>query len=261
MELDTPNPTGSDEEFDGDDPRMTDLVKLEPVANAAHGAFLCAVLEDHEIPAVVESGAVGGMFAGVAGIQAWIMVPRELASRAREVVDRNKKEIAQKGVSEAFEAEDLYDECAVDDDEGAILQQCQDIGMLSEEARDARLKLLLQKWSETTVLPATVARRLAAAGLTREQADRLIQELQKDAPQVSEWRRILGGIGVLLALCGSVMLAAGNFGGGGIIVLAIIFFFWASSINPPRWQALSKEETGTHDGKNESPGGPGQPPA
>ncbi|MCK6474583.1 MAG: DUF2007 domain-containing protein [Planctomycetes bacterium] len=222
------------EEYDDEDPRMTDLVRLTAVSNPAEGAFLSALLDDADIPSVLYGATTGAMFGATEGLTAWLMVPSSMLDQAKRVLAHAKEEIEKKSIDEAFQAPNSDGDEAPEPEYDSELAECKALAGLPEDQRSIKLQKLLQRWSSRGDASFLVAQRLSAAGLTREQADEFIKGFASSPSALSESRSLRFKIAGLLFLTEIVLLALG-WHSNWVLVAACFFAAWGFAIQPPKW--------------------------
>lgn len=232
------------EEYDDEDPRMTDLVELTTVPTEAEAMFLHTVLEDADIPSAVTGGNYGAPFGSVPSLNVSVLVPRDLLGRARALITETKLEIERKGVDQAFEERDGGAQGPQPSDDPEI-EACRALAALEPQQRDAKLRRRLEEWSAAGEAPYQIAPRLAAAGLTHEQADRLIEEFSRDPNALSEARWFRIRIGITLLLVTAVLLWRGWWfflATWWLPAAGCFFLAWGVMIRPPKWHTQAPAE-------------------
>lgn len=241
MESFEPNGSEAREEYGGEDPRLTDLVELTSARHSAEAAFLCTVLEDADIPATTSGSNLGDLYGGHVAVSTKILVPRHLLDQARTTLDRARAQGQQAGIDSAFRSPVTDDEDVMDGKDAIEMEEALALADVPMDERLARLRPLVRVWVFRRDRPQHIARRLAASGLTREDADRFMTAFCSDRTELARVRRLPVVTGGLLLAFSLLLLAKGLLAGGVVMVFALAFFAWAASLQLPRWQPQAAE--------------------
>ena len=198
---------------------MQDLVMVERFKTVPEAGFLVALLEDEGIPAVIHGASLSGMTLNEF-FAPEVRVPRALLEQAREVIAKDREQARERGVEDAFTEEKIEEELL----DPRPDPDMDEMSRLSTEAADPRrekLQVFIAKWLVEGVSSVRMSQYLAVAGLSREEADALIQtvkEKRQDLLEDAFNNRIMLGIGI--ALIGGALIFVGGLGYGIALIIA-----------------------------------------
>ena len=223
---------------------LTDVVLLTTARTPAEASMIVALLDDEEIPAIVTGMNTSSTYSGIAMFEARICVPRSLETKALETLRQIRSDAERHGLDEAFDPnlqEQEYKENAADP---AFIAAASLAGMPMED-RISRLKILLAEWLEQSDSNVHIAERLAAAGLSRKQADDLMKSINPDdaVMQSARNKRTLSGIVIIVAGI-AVGLARPSITAPQLILLGLVLVIAgigiivsATAMKPRNWKA------------------------
>ncbi|MCZ7645404.1 MAG: DUF2007 domain-containing protein [Planctomycetota bacterium] len=238
----------------GDRSQLANLVNLATVGSTGELVYLLNALEEAGIPCSSSGDHVHMPF-GHGVLESRILVPREFLNRAREVVTQARKDAEVRGHLDAFQPENVeegLDEAASHPGTSILV----DLNLEeNHELKMARLRVLLVEWLVDSSTPVEIARRLAVAGLTRLEAEALLEEVKDQESERLEARRkshFIGGIlvgvgGILWSLLG--LLNYSTYAGGNTFIYGttgmMVGFLYAAHIRSrplPSFPKLPLEE-------------------
>jgi hypothetical protein len=154
--------------------QLQDLVVVAIPATQPEALYLCDALEDAEIPAVTQGDALYGLSGGPGGTR--VCVPRVLLTKAKEVVDQARIAAKTRGVEQAFDPDNIND--MLDDPRAhpALLRLAR-LRDAEPQLRRETLAKYATYWLERNVPAVDIAKCVAAAGMTQEEATAMIAEL------------------------------------------------------------------------------------
>jgi hypothetical protein len=156
--------------------QLQDLVVAASPANDAEAMFLSNLLEDAGIPAATEGDRLGALTGGFGGQH--LYVPRVLSDKAKALIVEARTGVKKGRVEDAFEPESVV-ESLEDKKADPILLEMARLRDEPEIQRNEILAKHIIQWQSENRQSVERARFLAAAGLSREQADELLSAVVK----------------------------------------------------------------------------------
>lgn len=230
------------EEYDDEDPRMTDLVEVAHARHAAEASFLCAQLEEAEIPAAVSGGHMAALYGGMPAVDSRILVPRHLASQAAQIITKVREEANRKSIEQGFDHDSIAEELDADNRDPKLVEALEMVEWPIEARLDA-LRVKAALWINDGDRTIDIAQRLAAAGLSREQADTLMTSVIADPKLLLDKKNFRIRIGSLCVIGGSLIIYAANgLVGWGIFSYGVVSIIWGLTLHPPKWHTQAPAE-------------------
>ncbi|HLX61480.1 MAG TPA: hypothetical protein VKX17_09380 [Planctomycetota bacterium] len=186
-------------EYELTEEELHDVVLASIAANDFEAIALVSQLEEAGIPAM-KSG--GNMQLGVV-TQAEVRVPRKLLEEAKTLIEKIRGEVSARGVEMAFKPENIEEQWSDSKPSPAMsLMRLLDTASGAERER-ILFDFVVQAIADSMPAPA-LARHLAAAGLSREEADALISHVKTEQMHLvrEQLERqisagyVLGGLGI-----------------------------------------------------------------
>jgi hypothetical protein len=184
------------------DEQMRDLVPVAHPQTAAEAAFIVSVLEDNEIPCVSNMQSFSMSIGGGGGE---IHVPRVLLGAARSVLENVRRETDDMRIDDAFKIENI-EETVKDTEKDPILTEMFELLDAEDDERDEALVPYILNWTAAGISDVQIARYLAAAGLSRDEAatllDKTLASKQSELASTRFHYQVIGysciGLGLLL---------------------------------------------------------------
>lgn len=184
--------------------QLQDLVVAAAPANEAETMFLCNVLDEAGIPAVSEGDRLSAV-TGNLGAGTRIFVPRLLVEKAKALIAESLAGAKKRGVEQAFEPENVQETI-----DGAkrltLMREMADLRDKDAESRKDILAHHIVDWQLANMPAVEIARHLAAAGLSLEEANALVKE------SVQKYREEITGAANAKVVVGTILAAAGALG-------------------------------------------------
>ena len=232
-----------------------DLQDLVVVANARtmpEALYLTNTLEDAGIPAAARNGSasVHATFTQGMGEQS-ICVPRALSQQAREIIQKARQTAEQRGMESAFEPDSIVD-ATYNVERDPVLKEMFLLREVTPLERTARLSEYIVLWLTSGKKPQEMAAYLAAADLTIEDAEKLVDEVSRRyAFQIQEKRNKQYGLGVLF-IAGGIVLFVVNpgeiHGGMAVIAIGLALTFLAARPLSSFTRSINEDKKGESNG-------------
>ncbi|MCY3023926.1 MAG: DUF2007 domain-containing protein [Planctomycetota bacterium] len=181
---------------------LRDLVTVARPPTMAEAIYLADRLEEAGIPAMAEPQHLDGLLPGNR-----VLVPRARLEQAQAVIEKARAEAQDRGVQQAFNVENVADTTRERQDTALM-----EMFSLREEdpaERDERLVERVGEWLLDGMPAMQVAKYLAAAGLTQDEAEALVAAVAARQREVFERKNAaLWRTGVILVVLGALGAAA-----------------------------------------------------
>ncbi|MCY3023925.1 MAG: hypothetical protein NTW87_33520 [Planctomycetota bacterium] len=186
---------------------LRDTVPAFSATTQPEAIYLTESLHEAGIPAYALPQRLEGIAMGLL-----IHVPRARLDEAQKVIAQARAEAEARGVEAAFDLQSVAD--TTDDRHDELLMAMFRLRAETPEERDEKLREHAAKWVLDSMAPVQMAKCLAAAGLSRAEAEALVNEMadtQREAHAERNARRAtLGTVFFVLALLLAAFVAFGS---------------------------------------------------
>ncbi|HEY3320174.1 MAG TPA: hypothetical protein VGP72_06900 [Planctomycetota bacterium] len=183
--------------------QLQDLVVVAHAPNDAEAIYLIDTLDEAGIPVGGETERIGhGLSSGQR-----ICVPRVLAEKARELIEKARAEAHDRGIEVAFDPESVAD--ATYDEKDPVMMRMFELRCEPEDVVAEELRSFVMQWTIDGIGEVQIAKYLAAAGLNREQSAALVAMVTQDnMPAIEEGQHAYSALGILLFLLAIMLTLA-----------------------------------------------------
>jgi hypothetical protein len=180
--------------------QLQDIVTAAVASSALEAAYLSDTLDEAGIPVVTRNDNVQGLGGAVGAVR--ICVPRVKGDEARALVDKARRDAQQRGVENAF-TEDGRDAALEDIEHDPVMEEMARLRDESPDERWAFLEARIVEWLGEGLTVNEIARYLGGAGLTLDEAERLLNDVKEShADLIHEKRGNTLSFGIALIVAG-----------------------------------------------------------
>ena len=163
--------------------QLQDLVVVAIPATQPEAMYLIDALEEADIPAVTQGDALYGLSGGPGGTR--VCVPRVLLEKAKQIVDHARTAAKTRGVEQAFDPDNI-DDMLDDPRVPPALLYLSRLREIDPVQRREILSKYATYWLERNVPAVDIAKCLAAAGMSQDQATEMIASLNEELRGAAE---------------------------------------------------------------------------